>query len=193
LGAANYGAAIDLGRRNANSTASLAGVMAVVRIPNYQRLVEQTRMGKATGEWKIAHGQGVSTQRIADGASRTVVLSELLPWDVATPGTHASVDIRGVWVSASMGASTYTHKYGPNSAMPDRINACDGGIPRAHPQHCEQTRPTGEEAAETWASARSAHRGGVVAAAADGSVKFYADDIFLPVWQALATRDGGEL
>jgi hypothetical protein len=76
--------------------------------------------------------------------------------------------------------------------MPDRVNGCDPDIPRESRMFCEQAATMGLDSAETWASARSAHRGGVVAAKADGSVHFYADDIHLPIWQALSTRAGGD-
>lgn len=192
LGAENYSTALETRRRGSKENGR-AGVMAVVPIANYPELVRQTRRGKINGEWKIAHGQGISTKKISDGLTRTVVLSEIVTWDGGGNDAAFSEDLRGVWVSPSMGASTYTHKYGPNSQMPDRLNACDTTIPHTHALFCEQIRPTGEDSAETWASARSAHRNGVVAASADGSVQFFADDIFLPVWQAYATRSGGEL
>ena len=138
-------------------------------------------------------GQGIPTLKIKDGTSKTIVISEVLAWDGTREGAKVSEDIRGVWSSASMGASTYTHKFGPNSTMPDRVNACDRSIPRDHPLYCEQTVASGPDSAETWASARSAHRNGVVASMADGSVRFFADDVHLPLWHALATRAGEEL
>ena len=166
------------------------GVLSVVMIDDYARLTELTRNGRMSGEWKYALGQGIPALKIKDGTSRTVVLSEVLTWDGTDRSQDYSEDIRGVWTSGSMGASVYTHKYGPNSPMPDRINACDNALPREHPLFCEQARTQGPAAAETWASARSAHCDGVVAALADGSVRFFAADIHLPVWQALATRAG---
>jgi prepilin-type processing-associated H-X9-DG protein len=42
------------------------------------------------------------------------------------------------------------------------------------------------------AAARSAHPGGVVAAMADGSVRFVGDAIDINVWRAMATRSGDE-
>jgi hypothetical protein len=169
------------------------GVMSLPLIPDYQRLTELTLKKRISGEWRLGHGIGMPAAKIKDGASRTVVLSEVLAWDGSPNDTSQhSPDLRGVWTSVSMGASTYTHKYGPNSPMPDRINSCDRGIPRESSLYCEQAVATGPDSSETWASARSAHRGGVVAASADGSVRFYAEDIHLPVWQALATRAGNE-
>jgi prepilin-type N-terminal cleavage/methylation domain-containing protein len=169
------------------------GALSLPLIPDYQRLTELTLRKKIKGDWRLGHGIGMPTSKIKDGTSRTIVLSEVMAWDGASDGSPASVDIRGVWTSVSMGASTYTHKFGPNSTLPDRINGCDTSIPRGSLLHCEQAVASGKESAETWASARSTHRGGVVAASADGSVRFYADDIHLPVWQGLSTRAGSEL
>jgi prepilin-type processing-associated H-X9-DG protein len=47
-------------------------------------------------------------------------------------------------------------------------------------------------AAYGWRAARSNHPGGVNGLLADGSAGFYSDAIDLRVWQALATRAGGE-
>jgi prepilin-type N-terminal cleavage/methylation domain-containing protein len=195
LGSEHYRTAIEdsrLATRDKDDRFQV-GVMSLRLIPEYQRLTEQTLNKAIPGDWRLGHGIGMSTAKIKDGTSHTVILSELLSWDgLAADLSAYSSDIRGVWTSGSMGASTYTHKYGPNSPMPDRINGCDTQIPRASRMFCEQTAAMGLDSAETWASARSAHRGGVVAACADGSVHFYTDDIHPPVWQALATRAGGE-
>jgi prepilin-type processing-associated H-X9-DG protein len=43
-----------------------------------------------------------------------------------------------------------------------------------------------------FAAARSAHAGGVSAAMADGSVRFFTNGISQTVWSALGTRAGGE-
>jgi hypothetical protein len=192
LGSEHFRTAIDSNRlasRERDDRFEI-GVISVVVVNDYRRLVERTRAGEITGEWKMAHGQGTPTSKIKDGTSRTIVLSELLTWDAVDEAASGSVDLRGVWVSPAMGASTYTHKYGPNSSMSDRINSCDRRIPRNSRMHCEQMPVSGTDAGETWASARSAHRGGVVAALADGSVRFFDDDIHLPVWQEYATRAG---
>lgn len=92
-----------------------------------------------------------------------------------------------------MGASTYTHKFGPNSLISDRLNDCESELPGNHPLRCDQTVVEGSDSAETWASARSKHRNGVVAAFADGSARFFADDIHLPIWRVLAIRSGNTI
>lgn len=172
---------------------SQLGVLSVLMIPDYQRLIAATRRGEISGQWRMAQGQGTPRKKIKDGTSRTVVISELLTWDGASRLPQFSEDIRGAWTSGAMGASTYTHKYGPNASAPDRVNGCARDIPRDHPLYCQRAPATGAHSGETWASARSAHQQGVVAAHADGSVRFYANEIHLPIWQQLATRSGGEL
>ncbi|MCA9148966.1 MAG: DUF1559 domain-containing protein [Planctomycetales bacterium] len=160
------------------------GAMNAVLIENFEELREKERKGLIAGEWKLGNQIGTKLNKIPS-SSKTILISEVRTWD----GPAAdSVDIRGVWTSASMGASTYTHKYGPNSTQPDAINGCDKSIPRGSPLFCEQVVTSGPDSAETWASARSAHPGGVVASRLDGSVGFFSDDIHLPLWQSFGTR-----
>jgi prepilin-type processing-associated H-X9-DG protein len=44
-----------------------------------------------------------------------------------------------------------------------------------------------------WFLARSVHANGVNVALVDGSVRFVGNDIALPTWRALATRDAGDI
>ena len=195
LGAEHYRTAIEGDRfaQHDQDDRFQIGVMSMPLIPDFQRLTDLTRRGKIPGDWRLGHGIGTPTSRIKDGTSRTIVVSEVLSADSVTmDDSPYSVDVRGAWTSATMGASTYTHKNGPNSRMPDRVNGCDATIPRESRMFCESAATSGQAAAETWASARSAHRGGVVAAMADGAVRFYEDGIHLPIWHALATRSGGD-
>jgi len=117
---------------------------------------------------------------VVDGSSTTIAISECLT------GTEA--DIRGIWwyhVSLH-----YTHKYTPNTPIPDMVFSGWG------PGYCVSTvdNPCTLAGALSTSnfSARSYHPGGVNAARADGSVDFYSDSIDLALWQALASIDGGE-
>jgi hypothetical protein len=135
----------------------------------------------AKGTFKAGFGQGVKFRDFDDGLSNTLLLSELI--------THNSPeDGRGAWTWGGMGGSTFVARYGPNSTERDRIPICDAAIDQGNPLYCEKYRTDGQQ----WASARSQHKGGVMAARADGSVAFYTDSIELAVWQALATRSGRE-
>ena len=165
------------------------GVMTVSMLPTLPR--QRNQGSEMIGIWKFGRGRGVKHQRIKDGTSKTIVVSEVLTWD-GSRGQYSS-DIRGVWVTASMGGSTYSHMTGPNSTTPDKINSCAQDIPENNLLVCEEEPPSRSvSAGATFAAARSKHRGGVVTGRADGSVEFITDDIDLRIWQALATRAGSD-
>jgi hypothetical protein len=134
---------------------------------------------------------GVRIKDIKDGTSRTMLLSEVLTVDGSGAVANASEDIRGVWVSPSMGASTYSHFTTPNSLVRDRINGCETDLtqyPKGSRLPCLSQPATGPTAGDTHAAARSEHVGGVVSARADSSVQFYSNEIDPRVWTALGTR-----
>jgi prepilin-type N-terminal cleavage/methylation domain-containing protein len=169
------------------------GVITVSQLAAFKNIRQAENDSSMAGVWKYGRGKGVKTRKIKDGTSKTVVVSEVLTWD-DKGRAQDSVDIRGVWTTSSMGASTYSHLTTPNSTEYDTINGCDRNIPETDPMHCVERRPSrSPSSAETFAAARSKHNGGVVAGRADGSVGFYADDTALAIWQALATRSGGPL
>ena len=150
----------------------------------------------ALGKWKMGLGEGTKFAHIVDGSSRTLMVSEVVGFD-------SSLDGRGGWVLQAMGSSNFSAKWEPNAhgagidpdtgqtaLRNDRIALCDRrGIPEGDPLFCEIHRTSDE----VWAAARSRHPGGVNAALCDAAVRFFADDVDLRAWRALATRDGGEL
>ena len=147
------------------------------------------------GLWQFGYGRGTKLRKIVDGKSKTVILSEVLAVDGKGSIASASDDIRGAWLTPSMGGSTYSHKTTPNSAVKDQINGCESDakdLPPGSRLNCVQQPATGPTAGDTFAAARSEHVGGVMAAMADGSIKFYSNDINPDVWAALGTRAGGE-
>ena len=85
---------------------------------------------------------------------------------------------------ASLGANAvFSTLHPPNSSVPDRLDVC-----RDHPQ------ALGEPGFEnTVASLRSYHPGGVNAVWADGAVRLISDHVDAEVYQAMGTRDGGEV
>lgn len=133
----------------------------------------------ARGKWKMASNQGVAIRDFRDGQSKTILVAEILP--VENPA-----DCRGAWFLGAMGASAFTGKFEPNPVHvannEDRIPAC-GSAADAYP--C-----VSDNSANAYASARSAHPGGVNIAAADGSSHFVNDQIDLIIWQSLTTRNG---
>jgi prepilin-type N-terminal cleavage/methylation domain-containing protein/prepilin-type processing-associated H-X9-DG protein len=133
------------------------------------------------GRWKAGWGQGVRVVEFIDGTSSTLLISELVGFDDAADG-------RGAWVWGAMGGSTFTAKYPPNAVQNDVIPACSSLINDGDRRKCIQNQGDGN----VWASARSNHSGGVNSALADGSVRFFTDNIDVGLWQALATRSAGE-
>jgi len=128
-----------------------------------------------------ASKKGRKLSRITDGTSNTVMASELIA------GQEAPIDCRGLWLLVSAGASMYTHGITPNSSAPDEIAwGCCPDTPIYPP--CVNV-PVYIGAA----AARSYHPGGVNAMFVDGHVQFKNDTIDLPLWQALATIDLGDL
>jgi prepilin-type N-terminal cleavage/methylation domain-containing protein/prepilin-type processing-associated H-X9-DG protein len=91
---------------------------------------------------------------------------------------------RGVrWHYGAPGHSLYNHLRPPNNRLPD----CRGGLPHS----------TRQDPLWSWLSlniaARSKHPGGVNSLLADGSVRFVKDSIDVATWQALGSRNGGEV
>jgi prepilin-type processing-associated H-X9-DG protein len=147
----------------------------------------------------VRFGQGLKVAKVTDGMSKTVLLSEILTWsetndnggsvDESVP--HGNDDWRGAWMIPSVGAGAFTGRYPPNSKEPDNIPACGTGLDN-HPDFAEIPCKEDQETANIWATARSRHNQGVNAAMGDGSVRFVANDIDQPVWQAMCTRAGEE-
>lgn len=148
---------------------------------------------------------------IADGVSRTMLLSEALLGDGLTPFTpRAEVDSRFAytfaaaaplkqsacdasllfnftdppgfaWANGEFRSSMYNHYRSPNSVEFDCVSAL-------------LLAPISERyAAFGWRSARSLHPGGVNGAMVDCSVRFFSDDVDPMVWRALSTRHGEEV
>jgi prepilin-type N-terminal cleavage/methylation domain-containing protein len=144
-------------------------------------------------------GRGYRVGKIVDGMSKTIMLGEVLYWNqvVESGGsTDPSVpdgndDWRGTWMIPSVGASAFTAKYQPNSRESDVIPACGTGLMQSTDSRrmpCIEDRQT----ANIFASARSAHSGGVNAARGDGSVTFVDNDVDLVIWVASCTKAGQE-
>jgi prepilin-type N-terminal cleavage/methylation domain-containing protein len=152
---------------------------------------------KNKGIWKFGRGKGTKGRKIKDGTSKTMVVSEVLTVDGKSGSDiTSSEDIRGVWTTASMGGSTYSHRTLPNSTIKDKINGCEDDAPADIPVGslllCESQSPSGRSGGDTYASARSQHNGGVVAARADGSVGFYTNDTDQVIWWAYGTRSAND-
>jgi prepilin-type N-terminal cleavage/methylation domain-containing protein/prepilin-type processing-associated H-X9-DG protein len=90
-------------------------------------------------------------------------------------------DGRGfAWACGELRCALYNHYYLPNGDMPDCLGA--GLVGGVQTQFLDYG----------WRTARSRHPGGVNLVMADGSVSFIGNDITLPIWQGMASRDGAD-
>jgi prepilin-type N-terminal cleavage/methylation domain-containing protein/prepilin-type processing-associated H-X9-DG protein len=87
------------------------------------------------------------------------------------------------WHYGAPGHSMYNHRRVPNDPNPD----CRGGLP-----HSDKSDPNWSYLSLNVAT-RSNHPGGVQALMADGSARFVKNTINVATWQALGSRNGGEV
>lgn len=154
----------------------VAGAFEITMLPS------QTS-GARAGRWKFGSQTGLRIAEISDGMTNTIMLSEVVGWDTRK-------DYRGAWTIFGPGASGFTALYQPNSVINDKIGVCEEAIPKDDRLFCDRDyRSTGD----VWASARSAHGGGVNVTYCDRRTTFVADDVDLRVWQAVATRAASAL
>ena len=94
------------------------------------------------------------------------------------------------WVDGRAHQTSFTTTFTPNTVVPF---VDDSG--QTLDVDWNNQQEGNSQTARTYAAitARSFHSGGVNATRADGSVSFESDSVTLRVWQALSTRDGGEL
>jgi prepilin-type N-terminal cleavage/methylation domain-containing protein len=130
--------------------------------------------------------------KISDGSSNTVMLSESL-----RPCMNNWCTINDASLG-NMGGAFYTHFNTPNSTVADRVwGPCP--VPQgdsAYKPPCSSlggpNRPPGNSSNNqrtAHAAARSYHPGGVCAALADGSIRFFSNSIDAATWRAYGTRD----
>ena len=125
-------------------------------------------------------------QNVTDGLSNTLAFSEL-KYRLKGPIGPSFQDTRGTWTYGVMGANIFSTQTGPNSSSPDGVWGCRNTPNEGMP--CVQT---GTPYDGLWAAARSYHPSGVQGCLADGSVRFFNNNISLLTWQALGSRGGGE-
>ncbi len=116
---------------------------------------------------------------VTDGTSKTAMASETIS------GPDQSQDARGIWWYEW--GSQYTHLRTPNSPLPDEVWG----------SQCVTGKAPCQSIAPCWScekyTARSNHPGGVILVMVDGSATFYADDVDLSIWQAIASINGNEI
>jgi prepilin-type N-terminal cleavage/methylation domain-containing protein/prepilin-type processing-associated H-X9-DG protein len=132
-----------------------------------------------TGGQRYLPGK-VSIPSISDGASNTLLMSEILIAKVAT-----DTDWRGDIMNDD-GIFRFHTVTTPNSSAPDLISSTTFFTPNNDP-----LMPVALGSPQR-AAARSRHLGGVNASMCDGSVRFFSNSISLTTWRALGSMAGGE-
>jgi prepilin-type N-terminal cleavage/methylation domain-containing protein/prepilin-type processing-associated H-X9-DG protein len=150
------------------------------------------RSGQSEDHDAHVHTVGVRLPDIQDGAASTLMFSEGLVCSVPEWGGPIGEIIYG-----NMGGALFSASLTPNSSAADRpIGPCpqDHGD-TSYNAPCQSLGGNAwwtPSAARAYVGARSAHAGGVNAALADGSVRFFANEIDVAVWRAMGTRSGHE-
>jgi len=123
----------------------------------------------------------VKFSAITDGLSKTLMVSETI---IGLNKSSTESDLRGFsWWGPG---AVFHGYYQPNTSQPDQFqfsSYCNDLPAQGLP--CIQN-------SEIQLSARSRHRGGVLAAMCDVSVRFYGDDVDLAAWRAISTTQLGE-
>jgi prepilin-type N-terminal cleavage/methylation domain-containing protein/prepilin-type processing-associated H-X9-DG protein len=187
--AACWGAQFYINRFNSDGTPAahpLDGLFGATYIPGWNT----THNGDFYGPWKVCHTCGVRPERVHDGLSNTMAVSEVC-------FVNSDHDARGTWGVNMPGAGGFMAKTRPNARGSnstddawDCVPIADPAIPPSDPMHCTQQNRSDEK---IWAAARSRHPGGVNVLMADGAAGFIADSVGIDVWQALATISNGDV
>jgi len=118
---------------------------------------------------------------IPDGTSNTVFASEIL----VVPDTTVN-DLRGRYCNSWYGNNNFVTAQPPNTTVADVVGYQGVSTVRSPSTLVGSTSPVG-------LYARSYHTGGVNALMGDGSVRFVSNSINATTWQAMGTREGGEV
>jgi type II secretory pathway pseudopilin PulG len=169
---------------------------------------------KRAGQGVFIVNSKLGGKSIKDGASNTLCLAEVKaftpyfrnagtasatpptdPTTVAALGGEAKLGGElqkntghTEWVDGRAHQTGFTATFTPNTKAPHMASGLEFDVDWTN-QREGASQTTATYAAIT---ARSAHGGGVNAGLMDGSGRFVADAVNLPVWQGMATRDGRE-
>ncbi|QDU90807.1 Type II secretion system protein G precursor [Pirellulimonas nuda] len=127
---------------------------------------------------------GARLAQVTDGTSKTLAMMEM-----NQPPGDTECDRRArIWCEKG-GCGNITTFLSPNSSAPD-----EGNCREYEHAPCNRLGANNQASnTQSYTSSRSRHPGGVMALLCDASVQFVADDIDLPVWQALSTMNRGEV
>ena len=117
-----------------------------------------------------------------DGSSNTLLISEGI---IRANGSGGWGELGGHWGGAPHGAFAFSTAEVPNTSVADRVYTCKATSMAAAPKKapCESGNTLG--LAGRWNFARSYHVGGVQGVMADGSVRFFSENIDRQTWMRL--------
>jgi prepilin-type N-terminal cleavage/methylation domain-containing protein/prepilin-type processing-associated H-X9-DG protein len=148
--------------------------------PRYRSIFSSPLAMSAEVDGVLFAASDLKLAKITDGTSNTALLSELIL--VADDGSN---DVRGRYYNPAHGGVLFTTLETPNSTKPDVFRWCSAKPPLEAPCAASDTNFA--------ISARSWHPGGANLSRADGSVSFVADDVDRIVYNALGSRNGGDV
>ena len=143
------------------------------------RIVETEGYKQMRGIFGYSSWGPVKHANIMDGTSHTIMYGEVIQ-------ASESHDWRTLWWADRI--CCFITYYSPNTSVPD------DSLAKLCGNHPERNEPCGQGALYYhYQSSRSRHPGGVNACLADGSVRFYQENMDNALWTSLGTMAGGEL
>ena len=165
---------------------------------------------RRTGQGTLVTNRQMSTASISDGTSNTLFYGEVKAYTPyfrnagITGEISMPVDADGVaglggqfksnsghteWVDGRVHQTGFTATFAPNTVVP----FIDGDVEYDVDWNNQQEGKSLTASTYAAVTSRSYHPGGVNTARTDGSVHFATSSTDIAAWQALATRDGGEI
>ncbi|MGD9721694.1 MAG: DUF1559 domain-containing protein [Pirellulales bacterium] len=181
FGPINYAACAGTGG-GGGSPADTDGVFYVNSHTRMANITDGTSHTALFGETLLGQPKGTPLARDSHVDYKFALTAPLSSGGCNSSSQWNISDPRGFsWANGEFRCALYNHVSFPNDPVPDCIGVPLGGGAKT------RYTPHG------WRTARSRHPGGVNLLLADGSVRFVEDSIELAPWQALATRERGEV
>lgn len=169
--------------------------------------------GSRNGQGALLTNRGNSIASFTDGTSNTLLFGEVKAYtpyfrnagmsSVDMPTDPASVASLGgdfkattghtEWVDGRAHQTSFTSTFAPNTRVPHSDSSSDEEFDVDWTNWQEGRDGASGNPTFAAVTARSFHPGGVTIGRADGSAGFTSDNISLIVWQAMSTRNGGEV
>lgn len=160
------------------------GVFAPERYPRFRDCTDGTSNTLLLGEVKTY------TPYYRDVATAGSLPMPTLPADICPLGGDFKTNSGHTeWVDGRAHQTAFTTTFGPNTKVLCTVSGTEYDVDWTNSREGVSTT------AQTYAAVttRSFHPGGVESANVDGSVNFVSETIDLQIWQAMSTKNGGEV